>query len=256
MAVDRLINRDVEIDESVVSLFKRWLLASPSDVHNDDEETADEKALEAPGETEKDNGDEPDVRSLLWSQGGMSILPGGAYPVLQALVRLYLRRNDIQSLVEVLNQALDNIPDRKCWQHLLRSFIHLRPINGADATSQIRLLQRILDRFPEFIGTAELAYLLGHVHWWAPELVERELLKWSTARGRSVRYGYGELVALLALFHPERLWPRDALTAIEQSTDQDARAGAATTAVNLWSGNRLAGAALASGRGKRVVCRL
>ena len=41
---------------------------------------------------------------------------------------------------------------------------------------------------------------------------------------------------LLALLHPERLGPRDALTAIEQSTDQDARAGAATTAVNLWSG--------------------
>jgi hypothetical protein len=77
--------------------------------------------------------------------------------------------------------------------------------------------------------------LLAYVHWWAPELVERELLKWKAARGRTVRYGYGELVALLALLHPER-WPKDALAAIEQSTDQDARAGAAMTAVNLWSG--------------------
>jgi len=113
----------------------------------------------------------------------------GAYPVLQALVRIYLRRNDIPSLVEVLNQALDNISDRKCWQQLLRSFIHLRPTNGGDATGQIGLLQRILDRFPEFVGTAELAYLLAYVHWWAPELVERELVKWKAARGRTVRYG-------------------------------------------------------------------
>ncbi|WP_162419822.1 hypothetical protein [Microvirga brassicacearum] len=235
MAIDRLINRKVEIDEAVVDLFRRWLLVPPSDVRDSIEE-ADEEELEAPGETKKGNGDDPDVRSLLWSNGGWSSVPGDPYPLLQALVRIYLRRNDIPSLVEVLDQALNNISDRKCWRHLLRSFIRLQPINGGDATDQIRLLHRILDRFPEFVGTAELAYLLGHVHWWAPDLVESELLRWKAAQGRTVRYGYGELVALLALLHPERPWPKEALAAIEQSSDHDARAGAATTAVNLWTG--------------------
>jgi nucleoside phosphorylase/adenylate kinase family enzyme len=236
MAVDRLINRKSEIDEAVVGLFKRWLLASPSDVRNVIEEADDAEELEAPGEAEKAGGDDSDARSLLWGQGGISILPHGAYPVLQALIRIYLRRNDIPPIVEVLNQALDNISDRKCWQHLLRSFIYLRPINAGDATGQVTLLQRILDRFPEFVGTAELAYLLGHIHWWAPDLVERELLKWKAARGRAARYGYGELVTLLALLYPERPWPKEALAEIGHSLDHDARAGAAMTAVNLWSG--------------------
>ena len=51
--------------------------------------------------------------------GGFSIVPTGAYPVLEALVRIYLRWKDIPSLLEVLNRALDSIPDRNCWQHLL-----------------------------------------------------------------------------------------------------------------------------------------
>jgi hypothetical protein len=100
----------------------------------------------------------------------------------------------------------------------------------------VNTLQQIINRFPSLRGTRELAHLLGHVHWWAADFVENELAKWQTARARSARYGYGELVALLALLHPDREWPKQALTAIEQNAvSGDARAGAALSAVNLWS---------------------
>jgi len=84
------------------------------------------------------------------------------------------------------------------------------------------------------VGTRELALLFGHVHWWAPELVERELPLWGDSDRRVVRQGYGELVALLAILHPEREWAKSALSDIERSEDADAKAGAAATAVNLW----------------------
>jgi hypothetical protein len=139
--------------------------------------------------------------------------------------------------VEVLTRTLNQVRDRQAWQHLLLLLIYLRPKSG-EATEEIHLLQRVLDQFPDFVGTRELAYLLAHIHWWAPDLVERELTKWGEAKGRTARHGYGELVALMALVHPQRSWPKAALEQIEQSPeDHDARAGAATTAVNLWSGD-------------------
>ena len=43
-------------------------------------------------------------------------------------------------------------------------------------------------------------------------------------------------MALIALLHLERDWPKRALLEIEQDgNDRDARAGAAMTAANLWS---------------------
>ena len=78
--------------------------------------------------------------------------------------------------------------------------------------------------------------MLAHAHWWAADFVEKELARWKTARDRCARHGYGELVGLFALLHPEREGPKQALTEIEQNTDdRDARAGAALSAVNLWS---------------------
>jgi hypothetical protein len=38
----------------------------------------------------------------------------------------------------------------------------------------------------------------------------------------------------LAILHPEREWAKSALSEVERSDDADAKAGAATTAVNLW----------------------
>jgi nucleoside phosphorylase/adenylate kinase family enzyme len=233
-AIEGLLKHKVDIEESIVQLFKCWLLETvKADVSPDTTVSADEtEGAENNDTTDQD----PELRSLLWGYGGFSVLPGGKFPLLEALVRVYLRREDIPALLDLLTEALNrNVGDQSCWRHLLTLLIYLRPQAGADITHRVDTLQRILEQFPRFLGTRELAYLLGHVHWWAPNFVEKELERWRIARSRTTQRGYGELVALLALVHPEREWPKMALTAIERGENGDARAGAAMTAVNLWS---------------------
>ena len=156
--------------------------------------------------------------------------------MLEALVRIYLHQNDIGELLTLLRASLDRVRDLRCWTHLLTLLIYLRPAEGVDPTDRVALFRSIIDQFPELLGTRELAHLLGHVHWWAPDFVEEVLTRWVAVRTQTARRGYGELVALLALLHPERDWPQRALLDFEQDgNDRDARAGAAMTAANLWS---------------------
>jgi nucleoside phosphorylase len=236
MGIEELLNRKIDIDESIVELYKRWLFERPPQVQNQDDTTPSaEPSKDA--ETNETADEDPVVRSLLWGYGGVSVVPGGKFPLLEVIVRIYLRRNDIPKLLDFLTAALkQHVGDQICWQHLLTLLIYLRPAAGEDGSDRVNTLQQIIDRFPSLLGTRELAYLFGHVHWWATDFAERELTRWQTARARTARLGYGELVALLALLHPDREWPKQALAAIEQgAVGRDARAGAAMSAVNLWS---------------------
>ena len=235
MAVERLIGKGVRIDQAIIDLYRQWLLGREETVAEVMDPSTDEEAPDQAATEAAEAGD-PNVRSLLWGYGGVSIVPGGDYPVLEALVRIYLHRNDINELLTLLRKSLDRVRDLRCWKHLLMLLIYLRPAEDVDPTDRVALLRSIVDRFPELLGTRELAHLLGHVHWWSPDFVEEVLRRWLTLRSQTARRGYGELVALLALLHPERDRPQRALLEIEQDgNDRDARAGAAMSAANLWS---------------------
>jgi len=235
MAVERLIGKGVRIDQAIIDLYRQWLLGREETVAEVMDSSTDEEAPDQAATEAAEAGD-PNVRSLLWGYGDVSIVPGGDYPVLEALVRIYLHRNDINELLTLLRKSLDRVRDLRCWKHLLMLLIYLRPAEDVDPTDRVALLRSIVDRFPELLGTRELAHLLGHVHWWSPDFVEEVLSRWLALRSQTARRGYGELVALLALLHPERDRPQRALLEIEQDgNDRDARAGAAMSAANLWS---------------------
>ena len=235
MAIEGLLNRQIDIDKSIVELYKRWLF-EPSPHVQTQEETTPRAGPSKEAETNEGADEDPAARSLLWGYGGVSVVPGGKFPLLEVLVRIYLRRHDTPKLLNLLTEALDQqVGGQDYWQHLLTLLIYLRPAVGEDASDRVNTLQRIIDQFPSLLGTRELAHLLGHVHWWAADFVERELNRWQTARTRTAQLGYGELVALLALLHPNREWAKQALSAIEQNAvGEDARTGAAMSAVNLW----------------------
>ena len=208
LTIDRLLKRDVEIDERIVDLLLHWLTVpglGDAKVSETLEETEDTRTS---NDVSKPEEDDANIGSLLWGFGAVSIVPGGVYPVMQTLVSIYLRRSDIFALTEMFTRALERVADRNVWQHLLFSLIHLRPKDIGNAVDELQLLKGVIDRFPELLGTEELALLLAHIHWWAPDFVESELVKWNTARNRRARRGYGELVALMALLHQERSWPR------------------------------------------------
>ena len=123
--------------------------------------------------------EDPATRSLLWGYGGVSVVPGGRYPILEALVRIYLRQDDIPDLLDLITEVLKKgIADQIYWQHLLTRLANLRPRPQEDATSRVNVLRQIIDQFPKLRGTRELAQLLAYVHWWAIDFVEQELSHW------------------------------------------------------------------------------
>lgn len=237
--VETLLSADAAIFPEVISILRGWLFAiPPRDLlagENDESEDSEQ--------TETEANDDPEGRSLLWGYGGLSVVPGGAYPLVHAIARYYLVADDQDALRELLTECLPLGFEKEVWAHLLELLRFLRPAEGKDTRPAVDLLTNILRHRPDLVGSRELAYLFGHIHWWAPELVEQELPAWADSDRRSVRQGYGELVALLALLHPDREWPKAALSALERGVDSDVKAGAAITAVNLWADPALRAAA-------------
>lgn len=230
--IQRLVSRDVEIGSPVVDLLRRWLASMEHAAQTSDETEDGSNGDDESRATDDDVG----TRSVLWGLGGFSVVPGGAYPVLEALVNVHLRRNEIHELDISLSAAAERITDKQMWRHLLLPLVNVRPRDIRSVAQEEKLLERVLDGNHEFTGTYELAYLLAHIHWWASALVERQLTKWKTQRGRRERRGYGELVALMLMLHPERDWAGIQIEEILNSPDDEfARAGVATTAVNLWA---------------------
>jgi hypothetical protein len=108
-------------------LMERWLFEPPPRVQ-DEADTSPTMESSKDAETNEKAGEVPTVRSLLWGYGGVSVVPSGRFPLLEALVKIYLRRNDIPKLLDLLKEALEqHVGDQDCWQHLLILLIYLRP---------------------------------------------------------------------------------------------------------------------------------
>jgi len=225
-AIERLLDRDVELDNTIIAMMSGWLLADGNRDESVDEDDDDELAA---------NDDDPESRSLLWGYGGLSIVPGSPFPILHALVRHFLARQDYEGLHSLLRQCLPLKFDQIVWAHLLPLLRFVRPMEDIEGGSASALIQDILTRYPGLIGNRELAVLLGNIHWWAPQLVEEELGRWNNSDRRAVRLGYGELITLMAILHPDRPSLSAVLAEIQCGDDGDIRAGAAMTAVNLWA---------------------
>lgn len=229
-----LLSANGDLDPALIETLQAWLLATPADNVNIDDSDSDADEVEIEAEVEVSSDDDPEGRSLLWGHSGFSFVPGRPFPVLHALVRHFLVTGNHEALRSLIGSCLSRGFKTRVWAHLLPVLRYLRPPQDGDTQPATDVLAAIIRRYPALVGTHELAVLFGHVHWWTPELVERELPHWGGSDLRSVRQGYGELVALLAILHPERKWAKSALGEIERSDDADAKAGAVTTAVNLW----------------------
>jgi hypothetical protein len=240
MAVGRLVGKGVPIDQAIIDLYRQWLLGRGKPLRRWWTLQPTKKRPITPLRGQKL------VVLTFRACSGVMVAYRLSHPVLEALVRIYLHRNDINELLTLLRESLDRVRDPRCWKHLLILLIYLRLAEDVDPTARVALLRSIVDQFPELLGTRELAHLLGHVHWWAPDFVEEVLSRWLAVRSQTARHGYGELVALFALLHPERDWPQRALLDIEQDdNDRNARAGAAMTAANLWNEHAQRGRATA-----------
>jgi hypothetical protein len=236
-ALERLSNRKVAIDDDFIALLESWLDEPFKGKHPEqhEEEREEEEDLIGKGTTDAKPADEEDAvhRSLLWGYGGVSIVPGGEYPIIEALVHLRLLRNEQDDALAFLTAFLDREKSLKIWEELARFLPYLWP---AEPGARTAFFHRLFAQVPELTGTRLAAHFLADAVHHDPDLVDCHLDAWKNARSRQARQTYGEIVGLVALTRPELTWGQSRLEdIITRDVDAAARAGVALSAANAFA---------------------
>jgi nucleoside phosphorylase len=234
-AIERLLKREVSIDDAMVAIIISWLSAPPSEPVTTDaagSEDDDDDSLEAKKSSDEAATNKEREDSVLWGMGGISILPHGNFPILEVLTRILLQRHDYKTLLDLLTAHLDRSESQKLWSSLLRFFNFIRP---DDKTQLVEFLTKLFAKYPGLATTREAAMFLAHVHWIVPDFVRHVLSQWKAHEAPLVQQAYGELVTLIRLMQPKLEWPALLVEEIMTQTSTYARTGAAYAAVHVWA---------------------
>ncbi|TIM26852.1 MAG: hypothetical protein E5Y63_27235 [Mesorhizobium sp.] len=229
-AIERLIKRDVAINDATIAIIESWLLISPNSRKGSDAEDHEDSALSiSSGSTEESERD----GSILWGMGGFTVLPHGDYPILEVLIRIFLQQKDYTRLLSTLTRHLERDNDQRVWEALLQFIPYIHPDYISGLTD---FLGKLFKRYPALPRTQEGLRLLGRLHWKEPDFVSTLLAARDYSKSPRDEQGYGELVGLISLVQPTLEWPKVLLAEILSKPDlTNARVGAAYAAVNVWS---------------------
>ena len=232
-AVEKLVKREVPIDDETVAVFEKWLAqpsADAADSDDTDRETVTETAMESAADDRKE--EDCTHRSMLWGHGGISTMPDGDYPVLEALIRILLARGQIDRVYQTLSGYLDRCTDPQAWDRVL--LILSRP-EQEERPRRAAFLKRLFAEVRGLVESKAAAYAVMNSRRWSKGFADSELDRWKDSERASVRQTYGEIVAMTSLMEPSLAWAgtrRDEL--VNNPALKDARAGAALTAAHRW----------------------
>lgn len=225
-ALRHLVGRGVTIDDSSVSMLESWLAPYAPSLDGDDDAGTEEQP-EEPSHSNRG--------SVLWRGHRIVVSPHGNYPVLQALAQILLVEKQHDRLLRLLRAHLERPEDPEVWEGLLHLIRYLRP---SSPEALAAFLSQLFARYPSLTGSAGAAMLLAHVHWTVPAFVKTALPCWKSDRRAGAQQAYGELVALIALVHPDLEWAAELLDEVLASDEHaTARAGAAYAAARVFSQN-------------------
>jgi nucleoside phosphorylase len=238
-ATERLVRRGLTVGDTLVATLEGWLATPVAlDVDEAEGDGSEENAPEPSSSQEVDEFEgsakkEAPDGSVLWGHEGISVLPSGNFPVLEALTRILLARAEHDRLLTVLTIHLARPENMKVWQSLLRFLVYVRPTSEEDLE---RFFRELFDRFPALRDTHEAAHLLAHAQWSVPDFVRAMLEGYGASERPGTQQTYGELAALMALVQPSLHWAIEMLADIVASDGRShAKVGAAYAAANLWS---------------------
>ena len=232
-AVQRLMQREVSIDDGILNLLKTWLNDKETSEPDKGEKADDDDQLAEiePRDEEEKKKEEKPRGSILWDAGGFSVLPQGNFPILDVVSQILLHRQGSDDLLAVYRGHLDTDEDSNVWRALLRFVRYIHPAKVEDLADFVK---RLLEKYPEIATTRDAITMFAYLHWRLPSLVASQVKKWKTSTSR-LQQGYGEIVALVALTQPSLDWPQALLKEIVSTTSMtDARLGAVYAAVNIW----------------------
>jgi hypothetical protein len=171
-AIVRLVERGASINDAILTMLEDWLKNESDSSQGDENPTDDELSSDASADDTRTQ--LPDRGSVLWGQGGLSVLPGGNYPILEAITRIYLQRRGYDGLIAAYGKHLQVNENPKVWEALLRYFRYVRPANPE---SLAKFLSALFGRYPGLLDTHDAAFMLAHLHWQIPEAVHDVLLR-------------------------------------------------------------------------------
>ena len=235
-AIEKLVRRKEPVPDAVLELLERWLVESaPKDAGDGDDASDDEdifdSAVDDLTETSESDGDSLH-ESLVWGHGGLSIVPGGSYPIVEALTRARLARKEGDRLIDTLERYLACDKTVENWDHLLLFLPH---VETADPARQMAFLERLFNEVPGLVGTTMAAHYLANAHWHEAAFVDAQLDRWRDSNSRRARMAYGEIVAIAAVVQPALDWaPTRLEILLDDEAMADARVGAVHSAANLW----------------------
>lgn len=226
--VEKLVNRNFEIDDDTLAVLQGWL--SPSNAAQPDD-SAKEIAEKEDEQITKD--EESRTDSILWGMGGLTILPQGNFPILETVVRILLQRKDYARLLSVLNDHLTRPEDEKVWAALLRLFPFIRL---EDKAALARFYHSLFEKYPSLATSREAAILLARIHWSLPDFAHDVLVHWEMQPSQFIQQAYGELATLIWLMQPSLEWPSKLMdTILASDRSSRGRTGAAFAAIHVWA---------------------
>ena len=232
-AIVNLVERQVQIDDETLAILEKWLAEPVTDEAAADETDGDAvtgTATESAGNDEED--EDPIHRSMLWGHGGISIMPSGDYPVLEAMIRILLARKETDRVYERLEAYLDRRKEPQAWDHML--CVLPQPTED-ERPRRAAFLARLFAEVSGLVESKAATFTVVNSRRWSDEFADSQLNRWKDSDRASARQSYGEIVAKTALVDPSIQWAQsrqDELVANPALTE--ARAGAALTAAHLW----------------------
>nr|WP_264569901.1 hypothetical protein [Sphingobium sp. B2D3D] len=238
-AIEKLVRRRVPVPDAILELLERWLVEPAAKDAGDEGHAADnedifDSAVDELTETSDSDGDSDSLlESLVWGHGGLSIVPGGSYPIAEALTRARLARKEGDRLIDTLERYLACDKGVENWDHLLPFLPH---VETADPARRTAFLGRLFDEVPGLVGTKMAAHYLANAHWNEAVFVDAQLDRWRDSGSRRARMAYGEIVAIAAVVQPTLDWAQARLEILlDNVAMEDARVGAVHSAANLWA---------------------
>jgi len=229
-AVEKIASRKFDISDEVVGILVEWLSLSPTLPKEDLQHRDVDHPLRAEDESLRE-------RSILWGNGGMSILPGGNFNILSALASIFLDRKEAgrDRYLAILDDHLTRERHPKVWKALLSS---LTNAGGSTPLIVSTFLRKLFARFPEILSTREAVIFLAHAQRWDDQLVFDIISNWRKSEQAFLRRAYGELVGLVAMVKEKDDWAQ-ARDEIITSGSEDTKIGLAHAAVNMWADEKL-----------------
>ena len=234
-AADALLKRAKRprgLSDPIIDLLVRWL---------------DEYKIEpATGGTEESKGDETErderAKTILWGYGGGYALPGGSYPLLNALIFGLIARDSIPSerLLGILKKhvARDDCVD--VWSAL--AFDTLSRLRYCDRATAQNFLVTLFETYPTLLERKSGIILVAHMVGWASPEVTRKWMEQILRSAWSCAYqAYGELLGLRQALIKDDQWSRQEIVRIldqaanTSEEDQKVLCGVVHAAVNVWN---------------------